>query len=95
MDSNIKPWYTKSLKDLNPEERKKSWIFFGVIAVACFFIFYFLLGGGNREKKWYDNPTCCNCYGTGKVTVYGSTINCPYCYGSGHLSEATYERKCK
>jgi hypothetical protein len=56
-------------------------------------LYYFF--GIKNQKKWYDDPICCNCYGSGKVTVNGSTMTCPYCYGTGHLSEATYNEKCK
>lgn len=96
MEEKNKPWYQKPLKELNRDEKRKAFRFAFVVVIIGFFIFYFLFTKiGGSEKKYYDNPTCCNCWGTGKITAFGTTVNCPYCYGTGHLSQATYEKKCK
>jgi RecJ-like exonuclease len=72
--------------------KKMYWLIAAVVLVLLAVI------GNNsstNEKKWYDNPTCCNCMGKGTVTFFETTTKCKYCSGSGHLSEATYNKKCK
>ena len=72
--------------------RKMYWLIAGAVLLLLA-----VIGNQNSsdEPKWYDNPTCCNCLGKGKITSFGTTTNCNYCYGSCHLSEKTYNEKCK
>ena len=78
------------------EQKSTNKRMYPIIAVAVLLLLA-VIGTNNStsEKKWYDNPACCNCFGKGKVTSFDVTINCPYCHGSGHLSENTYNEKCK
>lgn len=70
----------------------KFYIILAISTMVVFFTCFKILGS---RKSMYDDPICCNCWGAGKVTVYGVTITCPYCYGTGHLSQSTYNQKCK
>lgn len=72
--------------------KKMYWLIAGAVLLLLA-----IIGNNNstNEKKWYNNPTYCNCFGKGKITSFGTTTNCKYCYGSGHLSEKTYNEKCK
>ncbi len=69
-----------------------------------FWLIIIILIGSMFTKKSDDKPwnqiddntySCCNCSGKGKVTIYGTTTTCKYCYGNGTLSKSTYEAKCK
>jgi hypothetical protein len=69
-----------------------------------FWLILILIVGSMFSKKSDDKPwnqiddntySCCNCSGKGKVTIYGTTTTCKYCYGNGTLSKATYEAQCK
>ena len=81
--------------DLAEKTKTKKWL----IGIAIFFVLAII---SKDEKKpisggrlMYDTYSCCNCFGTGKVTLMNITSNCRMCLGNGTLTENTYNIKCK
>lgn len=81
--------------NLQEQKKLKRWL----IGLAIFFILVMITKDDKKPivggRLLNDTYSCCNCFGTGKVTLLNITSNCRMCLGNGTLSEATYNRKCK
>jgi hypothetical protein len=78
------------------EQNKKKWWLIGIaILVALAIIFKDDKKPISGGRLLYDTYSCCNCFGTGKVTLLNITRNCRMCLGNGTLTQNSYNSNCK